>query len=82
MLAHELSFGIDNEDNSSDEATVNSGGAYWLRDPTNAYNECTPVTECPSGANVRLRTYSVGGSFSTKSDAYYIPRHLASHLTV
>ena len=68
---HELSFGIDNEDNSSDEATVNSGGAYWLRDPTNAYNECT-VTECPSGANVRLRTYSVGGSFSTKSDAYYI----------
>lgn len=68
---HALSFGIDNEDNSSDEATVNSGGAYYLRDPANTYNECTP-TECPSGANVRLRTYSVGGSFQTKSEAWYI----------
>jgi outer membrane receptor protein involved in Fe transport len=68
---HELSAGIDNEENSSDEATKNSGGVYWLRDPTNAYNECTP-TECPQGANVRRRNYSVGGSFTTNSDAYYI----------
>ena len=71
FAGHELSFGIDNEENAADEATANSGGAYWLRDPTNAYNECTPA-ECPSGANVRLRTYSVGGSFTTESDAWYI----------
>lgn len=69
---HEISFGIDNEDNFSDEATINSGGVYWLRDPNNTYNGCDVATECPQGANVRRRNYSVGGSFSTFSDAYYI----------
>jgi len=69
---HEISIGIDNEDNFSDEATINSGGVYWLRDPTNAYNSCDVATECPQGANVRRRNYSVGGSFSTFSEAYYI----------
>lgn len=71
FAGHEISFGIDNEENAADEETNNSGGAYWLRDPTNAYNQCTPA-ECPSGANVRLRTYNVGGSFTTKSDAWYL----------
>ncbi len=68
---HEISFGIDNEDAFANEATINSGGVYWLLDPTNAYNGCTP-TECPQGANVRKRTYSVGGSFETNSEAFYL----------
>ncbi len=69
---HEISFGIDNEDNFSDEATVNSGGVYWLRDPSNTYNSCDVATECPQGANVRRRNYSVGGSYSTYSEAFYL----------
>ncbi|MDD9890635.1 MAG: TonB-dependent receptor [Gammaproteobacteria bacterium] len=68
---HELSLGIDNEDNFSDEATVNSGGVYWLRDPLNTYNLCSPA-ECPQGANARRRNYSVGGSFETNSESWYI----------
>jgi hypothetical protein len=68
---HEISFGIDNEETFSTDATINSGGVYWLRDPTNLYNECTPA-ECPQGANVRRRNYNVGGGFETTSDAYYI----------
>ncbi|MDH3273367.1 MAG: TonB-dependent receptor [Gammaproteobacteria bacterium] len=69
---HDLSFGFDSEDNFSDESTINSGGAYWLLDPLNEYNGCDVVTECPQGANARRRTYSVGGSFETVSDAFYI----------
>lgn len=69
---HDISIGIDYEDNFADEATINSGGVYWLRDPDNTYNECNVVTECPQGANARRRTYSVGGSFATYSEAYYI----------
>lgn len=72
FTGHEFSAGIDYEDNFSDEATINSGGVYWLRDPTNAYNQCDVVSECPQGANVRRRTYSVGGSFATYSEAYYL----------
>jgi hypothetical protein len=69
---HDLSFGLDSETNYSDEATVNSGGVYWLLDPNNEYNGCSLV-DCPDGgANVRKRTYSVGGSFETTSDAFYI----------
>jgi outer membrane receptor protein involved in Fe transport len=68
---HDLSFGFDSESNFSDEATINSGGVYWLLDPLNEYNLCSP-TDCPQGANARRRTYSVGGSFETNSDAFYI----------
>lgn len=68
---HSLTFGIDNETNTADNFTINSGGVYWLRDPTNDYNACTPA-ECPSGANVRRRTYASGGSFETSSNAFYI----------
>ncbi len=68
---HDISVGWDSETNSANEATINSGGAYWLLDPLNEYNGCTPA-ECPSGANARRRTYSVGGSFETTSDAFYI----------
>ncbi len=68
---HYIEFGFDQEINTSDAATINSGGAYWLLDPLNEYNGCTP-TECPSGANVRLRTYSNGGSFEVNSTAFYI----------
>lgn len=70
--AHDLSIGFDNEANFSDEATINSGGVYWLRDPLNEYNGCDVVTECPSGASARRREYSVGGSFETNSNAFYI----------
>lgn len=68
---HDISVGWDQETNSADEATVNSGGVYWLLDPLNEYNGCT-AAECPQGANVRRRTYSVGGNFETTSDAFYI----------
>lgn len=69
---HDLSFGLDSETNNSVDFTVNSGGVYWLLDPLNEYNGCDVVTECPQGANARRRTYSVGGSFETTSDAFYI----------
>ncbi|MGB5164679.1 MAG: TonB-dependent receptor [Woeseiaceae bacterium] len=69
---HDLSAGLDYESNNAINATVNSGGVYWLKDPFNTYNGCDVVTECPSGANVRRRTYSSGGSFETNSNAYYI----------
>ena len=59
---HALSGGLDFEKNTALNATVNSGGVYWLKDPSNTYNEC-PITDCPDGgANVRQRTYSSGGS--------------------
>lgn len=67
---HELAFGIDREDNFSEESTQNSGGVYWLLDPSNTYFGCTPA-ECPRGASVRKRTYDVGGSFETNSYSYY-----------
>jgi outer membrane receptor protein involved in Fe transport len=69
---HDISVGYDNETNSSVDFTVNSGGVYWLLDPLNEYNGCDVVTECPQGANVRRRTYAVGGEFETTSDAFYI----------
>jgi hypothetical protein len=68
---HDLSFGYDNETNTAINFTVPSGGVYWLLDASNVYNACTPA-ECPSGANVRRRTYASGGSFETNSDAFYI----------
>ncbi len=69
--SHDLSFGFDQETNTAVNFTVPSGGVYWLLDPLNEYNGCTPA-ECPSGANVRRRTYASGGSFETNSDAFYI----------
>ena len=69
---HTLEGGIDIEDTESVNFTVNSGGVYWLLDPTNTYNACDPVTECPQGANVRRRNYQSGGTFNTSSDAWYI----------
>jgi len=68
---HEISFGIDNEDNFADEATINSGGVYWLRNPTDDYFFVCGA-DCPQGAKARKRTYSVGGSFATYSESYYI----------
>ena len=68
---HSLDAGLDWEVNTATEFEINSGGVYWLLDPLNEYNGCTP-TECPQGANVRERTYSLGGEFETKSRAYYI----------
>jgi outer membrane receptor protein involved in Fe transport len=69
---HELSFGYDNEDNFSSEATTNSGGVYWLIDPSGQYFGCAPAN-CPAGgASVRKRTYETGGSFETNSKSYYI----------
>ena len=68
---HFIEVGVDQESNTSVSATINSGGAYWLLDPNNTYNECT-AAECPSGANVRLRTYNVGGEFDVESTAFYI----------
>jgi len=45
-----------------------------LLHPTNDRSPyiCDVATECPSGQNARRRTYSSGGSFNVKSDAYYI----------
>jgi outer membrane receptor protein involved in Fe transport len=68
---HSVDFGADFEETSSDNFTVNSGGVYWLLDPTNVYNSCSP-TDCPQGANVRRRTYESGGTFDTSSNAFYI----------
>ena len=69
---HSLDFGIDNEVNTANNFTINSGGVYWLLDPTNAYNACDVVSECPQGANARRRTYASGGEFETSSKAFYI----------
>jgi outer membrane receptor protein involved in Fe transport len=71
---HFLEFGIDNEENVSTNFTVNSGGVYWLLHPENdteAYL-CDVATECPSGANVRRRTYASGGEFDVESSSYFI----------
>ena len=68
---HSLDGGIDIEVNTSLDATINSGGVYWLKDPLNEYNGCS-ATECPQGQSVRQRTYQSGGSFETSSTAYYI----------
>ena len=70
--SHDLALGLDIEDTFSDNATINSGGVYWLLDPNNTYFGCDVATECPSGATARLRTYNNGGSFETSSNAYYI----------
>ncbi len=69
---HDLSFGLDKEDAFADEFTINSGGVYWVLDPNNElYPGTCPVADCPEGV-VRKRTYSVGGSFETSSNAYYL----------
>jgi outer membrane receptor protein involved in Fe transport len=68
---HTLDGGLDFEVNTAFNTLINSGGVYWLHDPLNEYNGCTPQ-ECPRGANVRQRTFQVGGSFETSSKAYYI----------
>ena len=70
--SHTLSGGLDMETNTANNATILSGGVYWLKDPSNTYNDC-PLSACPDGgANVRRRTYESGGSFETNSDAFYI----------
>ena len=70
---HDLSFGVDIEDAFADEATINNGGVYWVLDPNNELRPtaCTPA-ECPQGAVARRRDYSVGGSFETNSNAWYV----------
>lgn len=77
---HDISVGLDSEETSANEFTINSGGEYWvqdaLNDPTNngqfaLYPGSCPDATCPNGV-ARFRTYSVGGEFSTTSDAYYI----------
>lgn len=68
---HSIQGGLDFETNTAVDFTINSGGVYWLKDPLNQYNNCS-ATECPSGSNVRQRTYQSGGTFETKSHAYYI----------
>lgn len=68
---HALMFGLDSETNTATNFTINSGGVYWLLDPTNTYNVCSPA-ECPRGSNFRKRTYASGGAFETTSDAFYI----------
>ena len=68
---HAISGGLDFEKNTALDATVNSGGVYWLKDPLNEYNGCS-AAECPRGSNARQRTYSSGGNFETSSNAYYL----------
>lgn len=70
---HDLSFGIDVEDAFADEATINSGGVYWVLDANNELfpGACTPA-QCPQGSVARRRDYSVGGSFETNSTAWYV----------
>jgi len=71
---HDISFGIDNEENSAIDDTINSGGVYYVLDPNNELYPGGCESEgavCPDGV-VRIRDYSVGGSFTTSSDAYYI----------
>jgi hypothetical protein len=68
---HTLDGGLDFEVNTAFNVVTPSGGVYWLHDPLNEYNGCTPA-ECPRGANVRQQTYESGGSFETSSNAYYI----------
>jgi hypothetical protein len=69
--SHDISLGIDNEEMFAENATVNSGGVYWLLDPLNSYFGCDP-TDCPSGGTARQRTYNNGGYFESSSKAYYI----------
>jgi len=74
---HVLEVGIDNEENTAVAATQFAGGFYYLLDPTGLYaalaypdNGFSTVDNPVS--NVRQRNYSVGGSFNTESEAYYI----------
>jgi len=74
---HVLEVGIDNEENTAVAATQFAGGFYYLLDPTGlytalAYPDNGFSTEDNPVSNVRQRNYSVGGSFNTESEAYYI----------
>lgn len=72
---HLIEAGLDDETNTStNNEQYSGGGIYWLRHPNNdtATYACDVVTECPSGANARLRVYRNGGEFETLSNAYYI----------
>jgi len=72
--SHDISLGFDGEETFADESTINSGGVYWVLDPNNELYPGGCESEgaaCPDGV-VRRRTYSVGGSFETSSDAFYI----------
>ena len=74
---HLLEIGVDNEENTAVAATQFAGGFYYLLDPTGLYSALTGAgggfsTEANPVTNVRQRNYSVGGSFNTESEAYYI----------
>lgn len=71
---HFIEVGYDEETNTSSNFSLLSGGVYWLMHPTNdrAPYICDTVTECPSGANARKRTYSSGGEFDVENSAFYI----------
>ncbi|WP_160152458.1 TonB-dependent receptor [Microbulbifer sp. ALW1] len=68
---HFIEVGVDNEVNTSTADTTNSGGVYWLLDPTGTY-VCDASSVCPDGPAVRKRTYISGGEFETVSNAFYI----------
>ena len=69
---HDLSFGIDYEDNTASENAFYSGGEYWMQDAGNTYQGGCPIAICTDGSQARLRTYSVAGEFNTTSEAFYI----------
>ncbi|WP_460803485.1 TonB-dependent receptor [Microbulbifer agarilyticus] len=68
---HFIEVGIDQEVNTSSADTINSGGVYWLRDPSGTY-ACDTSNYCPGTPVVRKRTYMSGGEFETVSSAFYI----------
>ncbi|MBY6210461.1 TonB-dependent receptor [Microbulbifer agarilyticus] len=68
---HFLEVGIDQEVNTSSADTINSGGVYWLLDPSATYM-CGTQSVCPDGPAARKRTYMSGGEFETVSSAFYI----------
>jgi hypothetical protein len=72
--SHQLRFGYDAEDNVSNDVTQYSGGIYWRYYAVPSSNTIAGFGTVPAGASsvVRERVYKVGGTFSTKTEAYYL----------
>jgi len=70
--SHRLKIGMDNEENTTEETSVYSGGIYYryyTRAPGFTYNG---GTYAQGGDVVRARVYSNDGSYEVKGNAYYL----------
>lgn len=72
---HRLRGGFDREDNLSEDLTTYSGGMYWryyAMPASGVVNGATVPPGTPNVGYVRERVLENGGSFTVKSDAWYI----------